>query len=69
MNLLETEGMTKIMTVSSMNKYTNNSLNWLGMINSQLTKESQVTEDTEILIEKPEMILKVLELMKVTPIT
>ena len=61
--------MTKIMTVSSMNKYTNNSLNWLGMINSQLTKESQVTEDTEILIEKPEMILKVLELMKVTPIT
>lgn len=39
------------------------------MINSQLTKESQVTEDTEILIEKPEMILKVLELMKVTPIT
>ena len=69
MEILETEGIKRIMTVTSLNKYTNFSLNWLGMINSQLLKEAQVSVDTEILIDNLDLILKFLELMEETPLT
>ncbi|CAO1441045.1 unnamed protein product [Diamesa serratosioi] len=69
LDLLENKGLRRILTVSSLNEFTKYSLNWLQMINSQLTKEAQVVEEIEILIEHPEMIQKFLELMEVTPIT
>lgn len=55
------------LTISQINNYTNYTLDWLRIINSQLTIESQLTGDADILIEKPELLLKLLELIKVTP--
>ncbi|CAO1412737.1 unnamed protein product [Diamesa tonsa] len=56
-----------IFTISQLNNYTDNAINWLKIINSQLTSELQLTDESEIFIMEPEVILKMLELMKVTP--
>lgn len=65
-NLSDIDVNPTIFTISSLNNYTHNTLNWLNIINSQLSAESQLTEDSEIFIKKPEVILKLLQLMKVT---
>ena len=54
------------MTVSELNNDTNNTVDWLKIINSRLTIESQLNIDSEILVEKLELILNLLELIKVT---
>ncbi|CAO1416957.1 unnamed protein product [Diamesa tonsa] len=66
-NLLEINVNPGVFTVSSLNDLTNNTLNWLKIFNSHLNVESQLTEDSEIFIEKPELIVQLLELMNVTP--
>ena len=65
--LSEVEANPGIFTISTLNNYTHNTFDWLVMINSQLTIESQLTDDSEIYIENPELILKLLELIKDTP--
>ena len=57
----------RFFTIASFNKYTNEALNWLKIFNSQLTVESQLTEDSKVMIEKPDLLLKLLDLIKDTP--
>lgn len=39
-------------------------LDWLKIFNQQLTKNSQATEDTEVLIEDPNSFVKLFHLME-----
>ena len=63
----EIVGNPSFFTISSFNNYTNNTVNWLKIINSNLTMESQLAEDAEIFVENPELIVKLLDLIKRTP--
>lgn len=63
----QTEANPVTITISELNNYTNNAFDWLLIINAQLTSELQLTNESEILINNPELILKLLELIKDTP--
>lgn len=63
----QTEANPVIFTISELNNYTHNTFDWLLLINAQLTIELQLTDESEILINNPELILKLLELIKDTP--
>lgn len=67
MNLSQIDDSSGIFTISQLNYFTNNTLNWLNIINSHLASEFQITENSGVLIEKPRLILKLIELMNVTP--
>lgn len=61
---LKAAGRSEILKISQLNRrFHQFNLDWLKMINSQLLKKSQLTEEDEILIENPELIQNLLILI------